>query len=209
MPNAFIEEVERSPLIIDLTKCLMQCAYDDFGTLSLPTDFYLAFNISPFHAQMKGFTSDLLPMLRESPPGLGTVMEFTERGVLESVEHLDARLNALRSLGVKFSVDDFGTHDSNVALLQRFRFDYLKIDRRFVQHQDEDGKRLLNGLVYLAKQVDVRVVAEGVECDVQRRWLEQIGIPLGQGYLFSKPLPFADFAQALDGQRAIQEQGLT
>ncbi|CAG9222232.1 putative Cyclic-guanylate-specific phosphodiesterase [Paraburkholderia caribensis] len=206
-PTTFIEEVERSPLIIDLTKCLMQLAYDDFGALSLPANFYLAFNISPFHAQTNGFTEDLLPMLRESPPGLGTVMEFTERGMLESVEYLDVTLDAFRSLGVKFAVDDFGTYDSNVALLQRFPFDYLKIDRRFVQRQDEDGKRLLEGLVYLGQQVDVRVVAEGVECEAQRRWLAQVGIPLGQGYLFCKPLAFADFALALAEQRVIHEEG--
>ena len=102
-------------------------------------------------------------------------------------------LMTLKTCGVKYAVDDFGTDNSNLALLQRFPFDYIKIDRQFIIGIAGHGRQLVEGITYLANKLHLTVVAEGVEEPGQRDALKEIGIRYAQGYLFQRPASILEF----------------
>ncbi len=143
-------------------------------------------------------------ILSASQTRLQLVLEITERGLLAGIDGVKDSLARLRRQGVKFAVDDFGTENSNLALLQRFYFDYIKIDRQFVHGVVGDDRALVEAITFLAGQVGAQVVAEGVEEPAQLGVLNQIGVPLAQGFLFARPGSAEEFARgfATSAQRA-------
>jgi c-di-GMP phosphodiesterase len=195
MPGHFIGEVEHSPVIADLTQFVLRRALAELGAMDLPTGFRLTVNLAAFHAGLRGFPGDLTDVLSASKTRLQLVFEITERGLLAGIDGVKDSLARLRRQGVKFAVDDFGTENSNLALLQRFHFDYIKIDRQFVQGVLGNDRALLEGITFLAAQVGAQVVAEGVEERAQQDALDTIGVPLAQGFLFAKPQRATEFAQ--------------
>jgi EAL domain-containing protein (putative c-di-GMP-specific phosphodiesterase class I) len=202
MPGQFIGHVENSPAIADLTQFVLKQALTELGAMGLPEGFSLTVNLAAFHASLRGFPADLGEILAASRTRLQVVFEITERGLLAGIDDVRDRLATLRSQGVKFAVDDFGTENSNLALLQRFHFDYIKIDRRFVHGVVSDDRALVEGMAFLAGQVGALVVAEGVEEPAQQRILETIGVPLAQGFLFAKPARAAEFARGFAASAA-------
>ena len=111
-------------------------------------------------------------------------------------------MQRLRQLGFLLSMDDFGTGYSSLNLLKDLPVDILKLDRAFFQQfqKREDGertKKVIAGVVTLAKSIDMRIVCEGVETEEQAEFLRQIGCDLAQGYLFARPMPVADFEKLL------------
>jgi EAL domain-containing protein (putative c-di-GMP-specific phosphodiesterase class I) len=202
MPGQFIGHVENSPVIADLTQFVLKRALTELGAMGLPKGFSLTVNLAAFHASLRGFPSDLGEILAASRTRLQVVFEITERGLLASIDYVRDRLATLRSQGARFAVDDFGTENSNLALLQRFHFDYIKIDRRFVHGVVSDDRALVEGIAFLAGQVGALVVAEGVEESAQQRILETIGVPLAQGFLFAKPGRAAEFARGFAASAA-------
>lgn len=195
MPGHFIGEVERSPLIADLTQFVLRQALAELGAMDLPDGFTLTVNLAAFHASLSGFPGDLNAILAASQTRLQVVLEITERGLLAGIDGVKHSLAELRRQGVKFAVDDFGTENSNLLLLQRFHFDYIKIDRQFVQTVVGDDYALVEAITFLAAQVGARVVAEGVEEPAQQRVLNEIGVTLAQGFLFARPASATEFAQ--------------
>jgi len=195
MPGHFICEVERSPLIADLTQFVLRQALTELGAMDLPDGFSLTVNLAAFHAGLSGFPGDLNDILAASQTGLQVVLEITERGLLAGIDGVKDRLAELRRQGVKFAVDDFGTENSNLVLLQRFHFDYIKIDRQFVRGVVGDDCALVEAITFLAEQVGALVVAEGVEEPAQQSALNEIGVTLAQGFLFARPGSAAEFAQ--------------
>jgi EAL domain-containing protein (putative c-di-GMP-specific phosphodiesterase class I) len=195
MPGYFIGEVERSPLVADLTQFVLRQALAELGAMDLPNGFKLTVNLAAFHASMSGFPCDLNDILAASQTSLQVVFEITERGLLAGIDGVKDSLTELRRRGVKFAVDDFGTENSNLALLQRFHFDYIKIDRQFVRGIVGDDCALVEAITFLAGQVGAQVVAEGVEEPAQQGILKELGVPLAQGFLFAKPASAGEFAQ--------------
>jgi c-di-GMP phosphodiesterase len=195
MPGHFIGEVERSPLIADLTQFVLRQSLKELGAMDLPNGFRLTVNFAAFHAGLRGFPSDLNDILAASQTRLQVVLEITERGLLAGIDGVKDSLAELRRQGVKFAVDDFGTENSNLALLQRFHFDYIKIDRQFVRGVVGDDSALVEAITFLAGQVGALVVAEGVEEPAQQGILKEIGVPLAQGFLFARPGSAGEFAQ--------------
>src|SRR5439155_27068449 len=117
-------------------------------------------------------------------------LEVTESVAVDDSGAVVAALRALRSLGMSVAVDDFGTGYSALSRLRDFPVDTLKIDRSFVQGiQDaSDDSPIVEAVVSMAHGLDLEVVAEGVETDGQRAFLERLGCDHGQGYLFSRPV---------------------
>jgi EAL domain-containing protein (putative c-di-GMP-specific phosphodiesterase class I) len=124
------------------------------------------------------------------------VLEITESTLMEDVEGVSARLAELRSLGIRIAIDDFGTGFSSLSYLQRFPVDELKIAKEFVDDVVDDPRkaRLVEAIVKLAGSLDLVTVAEGIEEPAQRERLREMGCTLGQGYLFSRPVPASDVA---------------
>ena len=122
-------------------------------------------------------------------------VEITETGLLRDPEGVGRTLAALRRTGVRVAIDDFGTGFSSLTHLKRFQIDTLKIDRSFVSDIliDRDDAAIVSAVIALSHALEIDVVAEGVESEEQRALLSQQGCEAYQGYLFSKPLPAAEF----------------
>ena len=109
-------------------------------------------------------------------------------------------MQALRQLGVRFSLDDFGTGYASLAYLKRFPFEQLKVDRSFIRDitSDPDDAAIVRAIIAMGNALRLNVVAEGVEEDGQHGFLVEHGCRFFQGYLFGRPVSFAEFEQRLD-----------
>ncbi|EEP71781.1 diguanylate cyclase/phosphodiesterase [Micromonospora sp. ATCC 39149] len=118
--------------------------------------------------------------------------EIREAGVLDGTDRPIPTLRRLRDLGVRLSVDDFGTGSSSLAYLRRLPVHEVKVDRSFVQGMatDPGDLAIVNAVVTLSQQFGLAVVAEGVESELTLELLQDIGCEIGQGFLFSRPLPY-------------------
>jgi len=122
-------------------------------------------------------------------------LELTESIVLDNVADTIAKMQALKQIGVSFSMDDFGTGYSSLAYLTRLPLNQLKIDQSFVRNigiTDSDAT-IIQTIIGMANNLGMDVIAEGVETQQQRDFLEHLGCMLYQGYLFSKPVPLEEF----------------
>jgi diguanylate cyclase (GGDEF)-like protein/PAS domain S-box-containing protein len=117
------------------------------------------------------------------------VLEITESVLLEDDRATLDQLRALKALGVRIALDDFGTGYASLSYLPKFPFDAIKIDRSFVQGAETDAghRAVIRATLQLAKDLDMTVVAEGVETEEQAAMLRELGCPLMQGYLFGRP----------------------
>lgn len=127
-------------------------------------------------------------------------LEITESLVLDDTI---VKMHALRDIGVQFSLDDFGIGYSSFSYLTQLPLDQLKIDRFFVQNIGEKStdEIIVQSIISMAHKLGMEVIAEGVETEGQRAFLEHYGCPDCQGYLFSKPIPIDEFEQLVKRSR--------
>ena len=118
---------------------------------------------------------------------------------MDDVESTAAVLQALKALGVHLAVDDFGTGYSSLSYLRQFPIDVLKIDQSFIQQISADpyDSAIVSAIIDMGKNLNQRVIAEGVETHEQLAFLQARRCEEGQGYLFSRPVAAAQFAQLL------------
>jgi diguanylate cyclase (GGDEF)-like protein/PAS domain S-box-containing protein len=135
-------------------------------------------------------------------PGQAIAVEITEGVLLDATESVTAQLLALRNAGLSVSLDDFGTGYSSLSYLQKFDIDTLKIDRSFVNAIDHGatGRALCKAMIVMAHELDMKVIAEGVETQTQHDWLREAGCDYAQGYWLARPMP-ADALEALVAER--------
>jgi EAL domain-containing protein (putative c-di-GMP-specific phosphodiesterase class I) len=148
----------------------------------------VAINIAPRDLERKGFVAEVEAAQSRLPAGVSLILELTERFLLNESAHTAAIFKTLKAQGIKFAIDDFGTHHSNLDLLSRFPFDYVKIDRQFVSQVDIGGAELIKGIVSVTKHFGLQIIAEGVETEAQHQALQEVGVPFGQGYFYQRPL---------------------
>ena len=117
--------------------------------------------------------------------------------LMKDVPQTTAKLNQLKKMGFRISIDDFGTGFSSLNYLRHFPLDVLKIDQSFVRELFDEGAALaiIESIIALARSLGMRTVAEGVETAEQRAILESSGCDILQGYLISRPLPEAEFLE--------------
>ena len=132
-------------------------------------------------------------------PASCLTLELTENMVMENAASNIELLQQLKEIGLKLSIDDFGTGYSSLSYLQRFPLDELKIDRSFIEEVKSDNSHapIVRSMVSLAHDLDMTVVAEGIETDVQLNYMQNLKCELYQGYLRSKPVVPQAFEELL------------
>ncbi|TDC42791.1 bifunctional diguanylate cyclase/phosphodiesterase [Micromonospora sp. KC213] len=153
----------------------------------------VAVNISARTLTDQHFPARVRELLDEyGVPPQRLTLEIKESGVLDGTDRPIPALRRLRDLGVRLSVDDFGTGDSSLAHLRQLPVHEVKVDRSFVQGMatDPGDLAIVNAVVTLSQQFGLAVVAEGVESELTLELLQDIGCEIGQGFLFSRPLPY-------------------
>jgi diguanylate cyclase (GGDEF)-like protein len=164
-------------------------------------ELQLAVNVSARQFRQIDFVEQVRDVLYKAGANPARLkLELTETLVLDDVQDTIQKMKALRTMGVRFSMDDFGTGHSSLAYLTQLPLDQLKIDQSFVRNigiQATDSV-IIDTIIGMASNLGLEVIAEGVETTLQREFLEKHGCPLCQGYLFSKPLPLAEFEKLLN-----------
>ncbi|MBB5824234.1 putative bifunctional diguanylate cyclase/phosphodiesterase [Micromonospora carbonacea] len=153
----------------------------------------VAVNLSARTLTDRHFPDRVRELLAEyDVPPQRLTFEIREAGVLDGTDRPIPTLHRLRDLGVRLSVDDFGTGSSSLAYLRRLPVHEVKVDRSFVQGMatDPGDLAIVNAVVTLSQQFGLAVVAEGVESELTLELLQDIGCEIGQGFLFSRPLPY-------------------
>lgn len=201
-PKEFIPLAEETGLIIPLTEwvlnnvCQQQKAWLNSGVGAIP----VSVNLCADHFRDEKILDTLRAALDKSglPPELLEV-EITETIAMENAAQTIEQLKKIRELGVMIALDDFGTGYSSLSYLERFPIDILKVDISFVQGviDSPDDAAITTAIIAMAHQLGYEVVAEGVEREDQRQFLQRHHCEEGQGYLFAKPLPAAEFGQLL------------
>ncbi|TCI05147.1 EAL domain-containing protein [Corallincola luteus] len=205
-PAEFIPIAEESGLIHALGDWVLQEALAQLkGWLAkgLPFAGHLSINVSPWQFALPNFVEHLESMIRigDVDPAIIT-LELTETGILVDVEDTIKKFKRLRSLGIQIAMDDFGTGYSSLAYLRDLPIDILKIDKAFIDElQNSDSSPLTESMIAIGRNMDLHVVAEGVEYDRQAIRLKKLGCTIYQGYLFAKPMSVYDFEQWLAARR--------
>ncbi len=192
-PLEFIPLAEETGLIIPIGEAVLRAAcrqlkkWHDAGS----PDLYVTVNLSGLQLQQVNFIDTLRSALRDTgvDPRCLT-LEITESMLMVHAEETLLLLKALKATGVGLAIDDFGTGYSSLAYLRRFPVDVLKIDRAFTRDmiQNVDDASIVSGIISLAHNLRLKVVAEGVETEDQRHFLAQLHCDCIQGYLLSEPL---------------------
>ncbi|ATJ84615.1 putative bifunctional diguanylate cyclase/phosphodiesterase [Halomonas beimenensis] len=208
-PGRFIPLAEATGDILDFGDWVLETALTQLGEWrargAVTSDFSLAVNVAPRQLCRPDFAEALLGRLdRLGLPHHCLSIEVTESGLMADVDQARRQLRALADAGIGIGVDDFGTGYSSLAYLKTLPLSLIKIDRAFVMDlvDDPEARHLATTITRLAHGLGFEVIAEGIEEEAQARLLEAMGCPLGQGYLFARPLPAADFL-AWYGRQAV------
>ncbi|RYG73266.1 EAL domain-containing protein [Lentibacillus lipolyticus] len=203
-PGEFIPLAEENHLIHEIGDwviahvCQQLRKWKDAGYTLRP----IAINVSPIRLMKKGLVDFVEAQLtRYSIPAKYLELEITESSLLKNEKVVLNTLEGLRNLGISIAIDDFGTGHSSLTYVQQFTADTIKIDKSFIQSiaaEHNSGTAITSSILHLARGLDMKVVAEGVEEHVQLEFLTQHECDEIQGYLFSKPVSLATFEQMLE-----------
>ncbi|MDM7921820.1 MAG: bifunctional diguanylate cyclase/phosphodiesterase [Pyrinomonadaceae bacterium] len=193
-PSKFIPIAESSDLIQPITVWILQETTRQIAEWQQISPDYrnlvVSVNISGKHLSNDNLVDEVEAALDASGIDPATLkLEITESSAMENAERTINLLKRLKAIGVRLSIDDFGTGYSSLSYLHRLPFDTLKIDRSFVKNVGEHGENsgILQTIISLAKNLKMRVVAEGIETEAQLAVLQNLGCDYGQGYLLAKP----------------------
>jgi diguanylate cyclase (GGDEF)-like protein/PAS domain S-box-containing protein len=202
-PGEFIPLAEETGLILPIGHWVLETACQQLKTWSgdrRGRDLNLSVNVSARQFSQPDFVEQVAETLRATgAPAERLVIELTESVVLDDIAGAADKMNALKALGVGLAVDDFGTGYSSLAYLTRLPFDQIKIDRSFVRNlpSSANDAAVAHTIITLAESLGLAVIAEGVETEAQRRFLERHGCSSFQGFLFGKPMPIDVFEAKL------------
>ena len=203
-PSEFIEEAERSGLILGMADLVMGLAAHRLAPIAKANpEMYFSFNVTPLQLQYAGFGFRLSEIFHANTIAPHQVLlELTERDCLDA--ETSNALSLLKQAGWRIALDDFGTGQSSLAVLEEMQVDRIKIDRAFVSTIDTETVRrpVLDAIITLAQQLNLKLIAEGVETRSQWKYLEGRGVEYAQGYLISRPLAIPGFIKWLAEQQA-------
>lgn len=195
LPDAFIGLAERSGLIVELDRWVLEAACRQLRgwqmRRKIAEGIPVSVNISGLHFGRADLLATIDRSLRSTGLyGRSLVVEITESAIMDNAPFTRDMLRQLRALGVRVSIDDFGTGYASLANLRQFDVDALKIDASFVARVDvdEESREIVRTIVSLAHGLGKRVIAEGIERPEQEQALRSLGCRLGQGFHFARPM---------------------
>jgi diguanylate cyclase (GGDEF)-like protein/PAS domain S-box-containing protein len=212
-PSTFVPIAEQCGLIVPISVWVLRKACLEAASWQqrYPSDppIYVSINISSKHFSHAGFIGHVNDALEESAvdPECITI-ELTESLAMNDAVATGQTMSQLRALGVKLSIDDFGTGYSSLSYLRRFPVDTLKIDQSFVKTMDAENYAIVRTIVGLANNLDLKVVAEGVETTDQHQLLALAGCGSAQGYLFAEPMPANRVGAFIESNRRNSGQNM-
>jgi diguanylate cyclase (GGDEF)-like protein/PAS domain S-box-containing protein len=218
LPAEFIAIAEDTGMIHDIGNWVFYQAanWSRRWSAMLGRRFQVSINKSPVQFQHQGHGSNWLEYLeRQGMPRNSIAVEITEGLLLNLSDNVFDKLHELQAGGIEVSIDDFGTGYSSMTYLKRLDIDYLKIDKSFVAEMlhDQTSQTITETIIVMAHKLGLKVIAEGVEREEQRSWLEQQGCDYLQGFLFGEPVEAARFERMLMSQPDVtpgpQRGGMT
>ena len=209
-PEEFVPLAERTGMMERLGRLAFEQAAGQtrewLRTLPIPEEFFVSVNLSPTQLQTETLLSDLRAMVSESRQiAYHLKLEITESQVMANPEHSAYMLSALKAMGLRLALDDFGTGHSSLSYLHRFPVDTIKIPATFVQVGDDSGLAhtqipIIRSIVSLATELDLTVIAEGVETLEEIERLQELNCHFAQGFAFGAAMPGAEFSKKLAAQ---------
>jgi EAL domain-containing protein (putative c-di-GMP-specific phosphodiesterase class I) len=203
-PAVFIDVLEESSMILKVGKRIIEKCLSDLKQLNqdllLPNNFFVSINVSGRQFADPDFVDHLETTRAQYGVFASQVkLEVTERIMTEGTAAIST-LQKCSDLGYKIAIDDFGTGFSSLQYLASMPLNDLKVDRSFVVQMTTHEKPLsiVKTLIFLANLLNLGLIAEGVETAEQRNLLRMLGVQMGQGYLFAKPMPYSEFVALAD-----------
>ncbi|WP_407167027.1 EAL domain-containing protein [Bradyrhizobium sp. ORS 111] len=204
-PSDFIPLAEESGLIVEMGEWILREACREAASWAAPLQ--IAVNLSPAqftHGDLVGLVHSILLETGLRPDRLE--LEITEGVLIEDFDRGLSLLRRLKTLGVRISMDDFGSGYSSLSYLQAFPFDKIKIDRAFVINlgRNPQSAAIVRAVIDLGHGLEMSIVAEGVETEAQLGFLSEEGCDAVQGYLIGRPAPVGHFAALVGGSQVVE-----
>lgn len=203
-PAEFIHLAEETGMINSIGNWVFTQAVQQANSWSgnVDTDFQISVNMSPtqFRLETGAFISEWQSYLQGLDiTGKNIIVEITEGLLLDADPDVIDKLLWLRDAGIQVAIDDFGTGYSSLSYLKKFDIDYLKIDKSFVKNLESNTNdiALCSAIIVMAHTLGLKVIAEGVETEGQKKIITDAGCDFAQGFLFSQPVPVDEFEKAL------------
>ena len=210
-PVQFIPVAEKTGLIIPIGAWILrQACKDTRAWVEQGHDLKVAVNLSGRQFEDDQLLNDIKGALDDNNlEARHLELEVTESALMDDMEAGMTLLNAVRAMGITVAIDDFGTGYSSLSYLKKLPLHTLKIDQSFVRDviTDADDAAIVTTIVGMANSLNLKIVAEGIETQEHSGFLRDLRCQIGQGYLFSKPVPADEFGTFLNGYR-IEEVSL-
>lgn len=209
-PEIFVGIAEQSGLIIELGDWVMQRACEEAA--SWPKPLQLAVNLSPLQFMQGDLIGSVKNSLKASQLDISRFdLEVTESLFIDDNDHVSDLMQYLRDMGIRIALDDFGTGYASLGYLQSFQMDKIKIDQSFIRDIDRNPQSasIVRCVAQLASDLDLQVVAEGIETIDHYRLAGLAGCTYGQGYYLSKPLQNSDFIDFMHNGHRFEKTGLS
>lgn len=211
LPEEFIPIAEDTGTINDLTTWVLNTACEQLQVISNDGKgtHRLSINISGKDISSPHFLNEVSSILdKTKTPAELLTFELTESVMVDSFDDVNHTMRTLFNLGINFSIDDYGTGYSSLSYISQMAFTALKIDKSFVQNMDNDAKNftIVKTTLDMAKALNLKVVAEGVECPRIEQLLIDCDCCIGQGFFYSPPLPFKEYCAWLQQYHSHQRR---
>ncbi|MCH9813081.1 MAG: EAL domain-containing protein [Epsilonproteobacteria bacterium] len=204
-PLKFIPIAEETGLIIPISEWVLKTACQYIKELekdeNVPSSFHkISINISSKQFKQPTFTADVKRIIKQSGINPASLeLEVTEGALINDLDDAIEKMLILKELGIQFALDDFGTGYSSLTYLKKLPIDIIKIDKSFIMnmHTDNDDKILTQTIIQMSQNLNLSIIAEGVEKIEHLNFLQERGCDTYQGYFFSKPLTLKAFKRLL------------